>query len=62
MRSPSRGERTRAEIIQAAHDLFIQQGYHGTSMRQIAGQAGIALGGLYNHFESKEACIQGGAV
>ena len=52
--TPSRGERTRTEIIQAAHDLFIQQGYHGTSMRQIAGQAGIALGGLYNHFESKE--------
>jgi AcrR family transcriptional regulator len=50
----SRGERTRSEIIQAAHDLFIQQGYHGTSMRQIARQARIALGGLYNHFESKE--------
>jgi AcrR family transcriptional regulator len=50
----SRGERTRSEIILAAHDLFIQQGYHGTSMRQIARQAGIALGGLYNHFESKE--------
>lgn len=52
--TPSRGERTRSEIILAAHDLFIQQGYHGTSMRQIAGQAGIALGGLYNHFENKE--------
>jgi AcrR family transcriptional regulator len=51
---PSRRERTRAEIIRAAHDLFIQQGYHGTSMRQIAGQAGVALGGLYNHFENKE--------
>jgi AcrR family transcriptional regulator len=50
----SRGERTRSEILQAAHDLFIQQGYHGTSMRQIAAQTGIALGGLYNHFESKE--------
>ena len=50
----SRGERTRSEILQAAHDLFIQQGYHGTSMRQIATQSGIALGGLYNHFESKE--------
>jgi AcrR family transcriptional regulator len=50
----SRGERTRSEIIQAAHDLFIQQGYHGTSMRQIATQVGIAPGGLYNHFESKE--------
>jgi AcrR family transcriptional regulator len=50
----SRGERTRAEILQAAHDLFIQQGYHGTSMRQIATQAGVALGGVYNHFDSKE--------
>jgi AcrR family transcriptional regulator len=50
----SRGERTRSEILQAAHDLFVQQGFHGTSMRQIASQAGIALGGLYNHFESKE--------
>lgn len=44
----------RTEIIQAAHDFFVQQGYHGTSMRQIAKKAGIALGGLYNHFESKE--------
>lgn len=54
----SRGERTRAEIVQAAHDLFIQQGYHGTSMRQIARRAGIALGSLYNHFESKEQVFQ----
>lgn len=44
----------RQEIIRAAHNLFVQQGYHGTSMRQIASLAGIALGGLYNHFNSKE--------
>jgi AcrR family transcriptional regulator len=50
----TRGESTRQEIIQAAHGLFVQQGYHGTSMRQIALRAGIALGGLYNHFSSKE--------
>lgn len=50
----ARGESTRMEIIQAAHSLFVQQGYHGTSMRQIAQRAGIALGGLYNHFSSKE--------
>ena len=51
---PTKGERTRSEIIQAAHGFFVRQGYHGTSMRQIARQAGIALGGIYNHFASKE--------
>jgi AcrR family transcriptional regulator len=50
----SRGERTQAQIIQAAHRLFVEHGYHGTSMRQVAAQAGIALGGIYNHFASKE--------
>ena len=50
----NRGEHTRTEIIRAAHELFVKQGYHGTSMRQIASQADIALGGLYNHFEGKE--------
>ncbi len=52
--STSKGERTHSAIIQAARDLFIRQGYHGTSMRQIAKDAGIALGGIYNHFASKE--------
>ena len=49
-----RGERTRAEILQAASQLFIEKGYHGTSMRAIASQAGIALGNIYNHFPNKE--------
>ena len=53
-----RGEQTRQAIIQAAHDLFLQQGYHGTSMRQIARNAEIALGGLYNHFASKEEVFE----
>jgi AcrR family transcriptional regulator len=56
--TPTRGEQTRQAILQAAHDLFIEQGYHGTSMRQIAGDAHIALGGLYNHFVSKEAVFE----
>jgi AcrR family transcriptional regulator len=56
--SPTRGEQTRSDILQAAHDLFTRQGYHGTSMRQIAQQAGLALGGLYNHFSSKEQVFE----
>lgn len=50
----SRGELTRDRILKAAHALFVRQGYHGTSMRQIAASAEIALSGLYNHFTSKE--------
>jgi AcrR family transcriptional regulator len=50
----TKGERTQIEITQAAYRLFLERGYHGTSMRQIAQSAGIALGGIYNHFESKE--------
>jgi AcrR family transcriptional regulator len=53
--SSSRGEQTRLEIIQAAARLFIHQGYHGTSMRQVAHAAGVSLSGIYNHFPSKEA-------
>ena len=50
----TKGERTRARIIQAAHRLFIEHGYHGASMRQIAERSGLALGGIYNHFTGKE--------
>lgn len=50
----SKGERTRQAILDAAYELFIEQGFHATSMRQIAARAGLALGGIYNHFEGKE--------
>ncbi len=51
---PSKSEQSRQIILHAAIELFIEQGYHGTSMRQIAKQANIALGGIYNHFANKE--------
>jgi AcrR family transcriptional regulator len=53
--SPSKGERTRQGILEAAYELFLTQGYAASSMRQIASRAGLALGGIYNHFGSKEA-------
>ncbi len=49
-----KGEATQARILDAAYALFMEQGYHGTSMRQIVAHAGITTGGLYNHFASKE--------
>lgn len=52
--TPTKGERTRQTILDAAERLILSQGYNGTSMRQIAQEAGIALGGIYNHFAGKE--------
>ncbi len=54
----SKSERTRQTIEDAAYNLFLEQGYHGTSMRQIAERAGLSLGAIYNHFDSKEDIFQ----
>ena len=44
-------------IIEAAATLFILKGFHQTGMRDIAAQAGISLGNLYNHFKGKHEII-----
>lgn len=49
-----KGEATRGRIVETAYRLFLEQGYHGTSMRQIAERAGLTMGGIYNHFPGKE--------
>lgn len=51
---PRKGKVTQARILDAAYALFMAQGYHGTSMRQIAERAGLTMGGVYTHFVSKE--------
>jgi AcrR family transcriptional regulator len=42
------------EILTAARQLFIQQGYHALSMRQIAAAVGVSKPALYYHFRDKE--------
>ncbi|MBP6176848.1 MAG: TetR/AcrR family transcriptional regulator [Anaerolineales bacterium] len=56
--NPTKGETTRLAIEDAAVELFMEHGYHATSMRQIAEQAELALGGIYNHFKSKEEIFE----
>ena len=55
----TKGEATRLAIEDAAIELFLKQGYAATSMRQIADEVGLALGGIYNHFSSKEEIFKG---
>jgi AcrR family transcriptional regulator len=54
----TKGEVTRLAVEDAAIQLFMEQGYHATSMRQIAKRAGLALGGIYNHFSSKDEIFE----
>ena len=54
----TKGEQTKESILQASLELFQEQGYGGTSMRQIAKRAGIALGGIYNHYAGKEEIFE----
>lgn len=55
----TKGEATRLAIEDAAMNLFLKQGYAATSMRQIADEVGLALGGIYNHFASKDEIFEG---
>lgn len=49
-----RSEQTRQRVVEAAYQLFIEQGYSATSIRQIGQRAGVTTGGIYAHFEGKE--------
>jgi AcrR family transcriptional regulator len=48
-------ERNQRRIEAAALRVFTRQGYHGTSVRDIAREAGVSIGNLYNYYRTKEA-------
>lgn len=50
-----RVERTHAAIVAAAADLFLNQGFLGTNMDEIAATADVSKQTVYAHFQSKEA-------
>jgi len=52
--SREKSAETRNHIIEAAYDLFIDRGYNATSLRDISQQAGVTVGAVYNHFDTKE--------
>jgi AcrR family transcriptional regulator len=53
-RRAERKAETRERIARAALRLFIDKGYKETSIEKIAKGAGLSLGAMYNHFDSKE--------
>jgi AcrR family transcriptional regulator len=45
-------------VLLAGLESFAELGYHGTATRDITRRIGISAGGLYTHFESKQAILQ----
>src|SRR5213083_2456332 len=48
---------TRARIQQIALELFTEQGYEATSLREIAERLGVTKAALYYHFKTKEDIV-----
>jgi AcrR family transcriptional regulator len=47
----------RKAIMNAALKLIAKNGFHGTSVSQIAAEAGVSVGTIYRYFESKDKLI-----
>jgi AcrR family transcriptional regulator len=48
---------TRSRVQEVALELFAEQGYEKTSLREIAGRLGVTKAALYYHFKSKEDIV-----
>lgn len=54
IKNPDLVEQRHLQIVDAAVQLFIKQGFHKTTTRQIAHAAGLSIGSLYEYIASKE--------
>jgi AcrR family transcriptional regulator len=55
--STPKAEETRTRILDAALRLFRDRGFEQTTMREVAAEAGVATGGAYYYFRSKEELV-----
>ncbi len=57
MAPPKKVDDKRQAILDAALGLFADQGFHGTSVPEIARKAGVAAGTIYRYFDGKDALV-----
>ena len=48
-----------SKVLAAALAAFVEKGYDGASIREIASRAGLSVPGLYHHYPSKQALLVG---
>jgi AcrR family transcriptional regulator len=44
-------------VLGAALDVFVEMGYHGASVRDIARRAGLSVPGIYHHYATKQEML-----
>lgn len=57
-RRQEQAQETRLRIIDAAHDLFVDQGYGSTTMGDIAQSAGVSVETIYAAFKNKPTLLR----
>ena len=57
MPSSSKSELTRARVLASALKVFRERGFQAATMREIATEAGMAVGAAYYYFDSKDALV-----
>jgi len=48
----------RTELVRAARDLFYRQGFHKTTLDNVAKSAGVPLGNVHYYFETKQSLAE----
>ncbi len=56
--SPSPADQRSAEILASVRQAFVEKGFDGASMQDLARAAGMSVGNFYRYFPSKAAIIK----
>jgi len=49
-----RRQRTQTDLVATAHEVFLERGFHGASLDEIAERAGYSKGAVYSNFAGKD--------
>jgi AcrR family transcriptional regulator len=58
LRVPLPPDRRQTDILEAVHGTFVEKGFDGASMQDLARAAGMSVGNFYRYFESKDAIVE----
>ncbi len=58
LRVPAGPDGRQADILNAVRETFVEKGFDGASMQDLARAAGMSVGNFYRYFESKDAIVE----